>query len=390
MASLIFALAAVLFAGCGRMWFDGKDVATMDASPDATPTVRGPGSWTATPPSPLSPRGWCNAVWTGAEFAVYGGVVDDGYRATDTGARFDPAANQWRAMANSPRIRHTAAMVQVLDQLIYYGGGDGAAATDGGAHYQLATDSWGAISANTPGLRIYGASLAVDDQFFTWGGWNNGVNLNTGYLYNPVSDTWKEVSTINAPSPRSSMSAVWTGSRVIVWGGCDGYFPACEFKKSDGASYDPATDTWTSISSLGAPSPRDSHATVWTGSEMIVWGGASQKDANGPLGTGAIYNPATDTWRPMSMQGALTAMIDPAAVWMIDKMVVWGGFGDNFARIGDGALYDPLTDQWTAMATVDAPPPRVRFAFAANERQLLVWGGFTDDALNAGAIWTPE
>jgi hypothetical protein len=32
-------------------------------------------------------------------------------------------------------------------------------------------------------------------------------------------------------------------------------------------------DSWTATSTTNAPSPRSSHTAVWTGSEMIVWGG---------------------------------------------------------------------------------------------------------------------
>jgi hypothetical protein len=32
-------------------------------------------------------------------------------------------------------------------------------------------------------------------------------------------------------------------------------------------------DTWTATSTLNAPDPRDLHAMIWTGSEVITWGG---------------------------------------------------------------------------------------------------------------------
>ena len=32
-------------------------------------------------------------------------------------------------------------------------------------------------------------------------------------------------------------------------------------------------DTWTSTNTTNAPSARTGHTAVWTGSEMIVWGG---------------------------------------------------------------------------------------------------------------------
>ena len=33
-------------------------------------------------------------------------------------------------------------------------------------------------------------------------------------------------------------------------------------------------DTWTATSATNAPSARWAHTAVWTGSEMIVWGGS--------------------------------------------------------------------------------------------------------------------
>src|SRR5207244_9112299 len=44
-------------------------------------------------------------------------------------------------------------------------------------------------------------------------------------------------------------------------------------------------DTWTATT--GPPEARDSHTAVWTGSEMIVWGGENSKMVN-----------ANRSWRP--------------------------------------------------------------------------------------------
>src|SRR5262249_13958835 len=37
-----------------------------------------------------------------------------------------------------------------------------------------------------------------------------------------IDDTWTATSTINAPAARELHTAVWTGSEMIVWGGYDG------------------------------------------------------------------------------------------------------------------------------------------------------------------------
>ena len=113
----------------------------------------------------------------------------------------------------------------------------------------------------------------------------------TSYVYQlpmitaPASctdDTWTPTKTI--PDPRYYHTAIWTGTEMIVWGGSN--LVGNPFDTGD--RYNPATDTWTPTSVTGEPSPRDHHSAVWTGSEMMIWGGTT----NGP---GGRYNPSTDT-----------------------------------------------------------------------------------------------
>ena len=59
---------------------------------------------------------------------------------------------------------------------------------------------------------------------------------------------------------------------MIVWGG----FSPDHGSFNTGGRYNPSTDSWTATSTTNAPSARAFHTAVWTGSEMIVWGGASQ------------------------------------------------------------------------------------------------------------------
>jgi hypothetical protein len=103
-----------------------------------------------------------------------------------------------------------------------------------------------------------------------------------------VEDTWTATSTTNAPSARAGHTAVWTGSEMIVWGGGT----SGPTNLNTGGRYNPSTDSWTATSTTNAPSARSGHTAVWTGSEMIVWGG----DNGSFLNTGGRYNPGTDSW----------------------------------------------------------------------------------------------
>ena len=60
-------------------------------------------------------------------------------------------------------------------------------------------------------------------------------------------------------------------------------------------------DSWTATSTTNAPQVRYEHTAVWTGSEMIVWGGFFRGDA---LNNGGKYNPGTDSWTATSTTNA--------------------------------------------------------------------------------------
>ena len=83
--------------------------------------------------------------------------------------------------------------------------------------------------------------------------------------------------------------------------------------------------------------PRAHTVTVWTGTEVLVWGGY-RGNPTGPLAlqSGAVYNPTTDTWR--SIADNRWAHPGAIGVWAGDRMVVLGK--------NSGAEYDPATDGW--------------------------------------------
>ena len=49
--------------------------------------------------------------------------------------------------------------------------------------------------------------------------------FNTGARYNPGTDNWTATTTTNAPEGRAYHTAVWSGSEMIVWGGLNDIGP---------------------------------------------------------------------------------------------------------------------------------------------------------------------
>jgi N-acetylneuraminic acid mutarotase len=201
-----------------------------------------------------------------------------------------------------------------------------------------------------------------------------------------TDDTWTATNTVNAPAARSDGILVWTGSEMIIWGGAflqNGY----HFFNT-GGRYDPATDSWTATSITNAPIARWLHTAVWTGSEMIVWGGGDNTDF---LNTGGRYNPTADTWTPTNTTNAPTARVHHSAVWSGSEMIVWGGYNYTTLRMNSGGRYNPGTDSWTATSTINAPEARWEHNAEWTGSEMIVWGGTNNTIyLNTGGRYNPD
>ena len=63
---------------------------------------------------------------------------------------------------------------------------------------------------------------------------------------------------------------------MIVWGGrVPGQSGLPDEFPNNGGRYDPSTDSWSAVTNTGAPSGRHDSGAVWTGEELILWGGAN-------------------------------------------------------------------------------------------------------------------
>ena len=86
---------------------------------------------------------------------------------------------------------------------------------------------------------------------------------------------------------------------------------------------------------------------------MIVWGGEPD-----PVNTGGRYNPATDSWVATPVTGAPPASTLHSAVWTGVEMIVWGGANGNY--LNTGGRYNPSTNSWIATTTTNVPSVRFR------------------------------
>lgn len=155
----------------------------------------------------------------------------------------------------------------------------------------------------------------------------------------------------------SPFPSVWTGAQVL-------FYPA-------GLSFDPTLNTWREL----PPAPNDpgyrQTAVVWTGSEMIVFGGGEVDSETAH--EGAAYDPDADRWRQIA--DAPIGLNLVSAAWTGDEVIVFGSLLNdrNVAETeaSVGAAYDPVLDTWRTMPPSDLSPQATSAVFAGG--RLIAW-----------------
>ncbi len=323
-------------------------------------------------------------VWTGAEMLLWGGTSEYDQRQPVDAWRYNPATDTWTRLPDDPSPQldfngnHTG--VWSGTELILMDG------TTNGRRLNPTTGVWRSVSPGPVGYDTTTPAVWTGTRMLLWHtGWA------AGGLYDPVSDTWSAMSTFGAPSPRQYPATLWTGSRFMVWSGSGNDVDGNYVDLPDGALYDPGTDEWTPMSTAGQPTPRYKAGIAWTGSEAVIWGGGLGAFFEMLVSDGARYNPATDTWTPISTSGAPSARLLPLAGFGSGSAVFWGGSVGQ-TLLGDGARYRPSTDTWQPISAVNAPAPRFDAPTVWTGSEIVVWGGRGAESaygLDSGARYNP-
>lgn len=203
----------------------------------------------------------------------------------------------------------------------------------------VADGTWTALPEADTTPRTRSSMTWTGERVLIYGG-QPDPGADTGLIYDPATETWSRM----AASPwgsRTGHTTVWTGAEMIVFEGAPvGQAAAISAQSIDGAAYDPVSDTWRTIADAPV-NPRTGHTALWTGEEMLIFGGSRTFAGLAPA---AAYDPVGDTWRltaasPLERDFGLVL-----GVWTGEEAIYWTGEGD-----ADVASYDPASDIWTLL-----------------------------------------
>lgn len=223
----------------------------------------------------------------------------------------------------------------------------------------------------------------------------------------PSVDEWIDVNNADPPGGRIDHTAIWTGSQMVVWGGSAENTGGI-WTPNNGDTCTNAGGCWISTAIIAAPDARYRHTAVWTGSKMVVWGGS---DWANDFSTGGIWTPGGEImysgdacqdpggcWESVNNTGAPRARYDHTAIWDGGHMVVWGGFGEIFPGVFDelstGGIWTPKGEimysgsecletggcwENTNQSGSQKPEKRTRHAAIWTGSHMLISGGLCGD-----------
>ncbi len=260
---------------------------TAGAYTPATNTWR-PIKHPAMPPSQI-------AGWTGHQVIVWDGICCG--TTVRTAETYEPATDTWSTVA-SPLERRSGAMgAWTGKELVVAGGFEGFPAGGkifrDGAAYNPVTGTWRRLPP-MPQRRGGGTGVWDGKEVLVLGGTgpSGGQPSLRPMAYNPRTNRWRLLPVMQFR--REGFAAVWTGRRILVWGGLAGH-PGAWVIPPHGEAYNPSSNRWTALPASPLHG-REVAAAVWTGRRMIIWGGfipAGGGTAEQTYVDGAAFTPRT-------------------------------------------------------------------------------------------------
>lgn len=311
---------------------------------------------------------WTNTSTTGAPSAryrhfagrlpsnrmlIFGGYstnISGGNVPYNDGAIFTPATNTWGALfstTNAPNafslISGKYALDTIANKLYTYSYYIGVPYLN---VYNISTNSWSALStSNAPTGAALGANVWMGSPINKWMFWGGNPSVGTfeGKIYNPANNSWATISTPPAfVQPVASPSLVWTGSDVIAYGGA---LSGIDNYSNQALKYNPASNTWTQLEILNKPSPRFSYSIKYGGEKLFIWGGFEKQldDSYSKVNSGSFYNLSNNSWNEIpATAGAPDSRSGALIEWTGQEMYIWGG-SSQAGRTGalSGGRYSP-------------------------------------------------
>jgi N-acetylneuraminic acid mutarotase len=283
--------------------------------------------------------------------------------------QYDGATDKWTKMKDMPLPVHHSGLAEYHGKIYMFGGyilnvapggqGGGWEPVDNVWEFDPATNNWKALA---PMLGKRGSPVAeeVGGQIYVIGGAipepgtkevairpNTAArSVGTNEAYDPETNKWVAKSPM--PTPRNHAFAGAVNGKIYVIGGrITSPFITVASNLDIVEEYDPATNTWGGDGAR-TPMPTARSGGGWTtfNGKIYVAGGEIQtRQMLGAFRAFEAYDPATNSWSilqslPVPRHGVATAVVN-GKIHFVSGKITSGGAPDVTLSTGEHDVYDP-------------------------------------------------
>src|SRR5208282_5097020 len=173
--------------------------------------------------------------------------------------------------------------------------------------------------------------------------------------------------------------------KILVTGGASD--PNSAVPLASAELYDPVAGTFTTINPMNAARV-DHTMTLLLDGTVLVAGGFN---TNGALSSAEIFNPANNTFTPLS--AAMTSIRSEhiATLLPTGRVLITGG-NNNTTSLSSAEIYDPVAQTFTAVAAPMTTVRQLHHADLLPNGTVLINGGLdtNNNALASAEIYVPE
>jgi N-acetylneuraminic acid mutarotase len=296
----------------------------------STGSLHAQGKWVKLAPFPEPSEELIGASANGKMYVFCG--LAPGWKPQAMVYEYDPAADKWTKKKPMALPSHHVSFTEYKGKIYAFGGfvlpQSGPPAwvpIDNAWEYDPATDNWRAL-APMPTKRGSPAAAVVGDKIYVIGGAVSGPgqsavhparphsSVGTVEEYDPATNTWRARASM--PTPRNHMVAGSIGSKVYVASGRVGAAFISGGSSNIGVieAYDAATDTWSQALARMAQARSAAAGGVYNGRFYITGGELQEPGMMATFRSLEAYDPAGNAWQtlqpmPVSRHGLAGAVV---------------------------------------------------------------------------------
>lgn len=258
---------------------------------------------------------------------------------TSAGVQLPNPDERWRELEPLPSARSGFGLAYYDRKLYVLGGDVDGKPSDQVVRYDIAAQSWVALSAKPTAVEDVQAAVVGNKIYVPGGRLASGAISDKMEAYDPQRERWAALAPL--PAPRSGYALVAVEGKLYLFGGWDG-----KEYRAEVWQYDPDRDSWAERTRM--PTARGfAEAAATPEGQVYVLGGES---AAGALAVNERYTPAEDdaNGRPWDVQAPLPAPRSHMAAATANELIfVLSGADPG----GDSLLYNSTIDTWQPLKT---------------------------------------